>query len=214
MTFLVNSKLKRKNAVHELFFNKFTFNKFTFNKIYIMKKTIILMLPLAFLFTCGSAQLPGGEEDYETPCKGEKYRTNNKYFRVSADATSNAPAGAEKAARRKAEFKMLSSIKSTLALVSDLYEANIEDGVVGEYEAKTTEYSRKMAVGTLKNIKVICVKTTKVTNTGMFKHYIALEMSASDVADDLTSTINSNKKNQIKSNSEEMRAIFEKALSN
>tara|TARA_B110000114_G_scaffold162262_1_gene180186 strand:+ start:366 stop:995 length:630 start_codon:yes stop_codon:yes gene_type:complete len=209
MAFLVNSKLKRKNAAYELFFNKFTFNK-----TYIMKKTIILMVPLVFLFTCGSVQIPGGEDSYDTPCKGKDYRTTKKYFRVSADASSNATAGAEIAARRKAEAKMISSIKSTLALVSDLYEGNIEDGSVGEYEVQTKEYSRKIAVGTLKNIKVICEKTTKVRNTGQFKHYIALEMSASDVIDDLTSVINSNRKNMIKSNSEEMRAIFEKALSN
>ncbi len=179
-----------------------------------MKKTIILMVPLVFLFTCGSVQIPEDEYSYDTPCKGKDYRTTKKYFRVSADASSNATAGAEKAARRKAEAKMISSIKSTLALVSDLYEGNIEDGSVGEYEVQTKEYSRKIAVGTLKNVKVICEKTTKVKNSGQFKHYIALEMSASDVIDDLTSSINSTRKNMIKSNSEEMKAIFEKALSN
>jgi len=47
----------------------------------------------------------------------------------------------------------------------------------------------------------------------MFKHYIALEMSAKDVIDDYIASINSNKKNSIRANSEKMRAIFDQVMS-
>lgn len=179
-----------------------------------MKGLLFSGLILSLLYSCGTTKLPEGQTEYEIPCTGKDYRTNSKFYRASGEASANASAGATKAARRKAEAKLISDIKSTLALVSGQYEEIIEDGDVGEYSALTQDFSQKVASGSLQNLRVICEKTTKVAATGMYKHYISIEMSSKDFVDDYIATINRSKKNSIRSNSEKMRVIFDEVTSN
>jgi len=179
-----------------------------------MKKIILIAIILTLVYSCGSTKLPEGEASFEVPCTGKDYRTDNKSFKASGQASANAAAGATKAARRKAESKLISDIKNTIRVVSDQYEEIIEDGEIGEYTSLTEDFSRKVASGSLKNIRIICEKTTRVASTGMFKHYISLEMSAKDVVDDFIASISKSKKNSIRSNSEKMRKIFDEVLGN
>jgi len=179
-----------------------------------MKKIIISGIVLSLLYSCGSTKSPEGETSIEVPCTGKDYTTDNKSFKVSGQGSANAAAGAIKVARRKAETQLISDIKSAIALVSDQYEEIIEDGEIGEYTSLTKDFSRKIAYGSLKNIRVICEKTTRVSETGMVKHYISLEMSTKDIVDDYIESISNSKKNSIRSNSEKMRKIFDDVLGN
>ena len=176
-----------------------------------MKKLLCAGFILSLIYSCGTTKLPENETAYVKPCTGKDYRTDNKFCRASGIASSNS--SASKAARRKAEASLISDIRNTISLVSDQYVEEIEDGEGGEFTTRTQDFSRKISSGSLQNIRVICEKTTRVTSTGMFKHYIALEMSAKDVIDDYIASINSNKKNSIRANSEKMRAIFDQVMS-
>ena len=179
-----------------------------------MKRFLLVGLLVCIVQSCGTLKIPEGETTYETPCSGDEYTSNNKFYRASAQAVSNSSSGATKAARRKAEAELISDIKNTITLVSDLYESNIESGDVGEYNSLALDFSRKIASGSLKNLSVICQKTTKVSSTGMYKHYISIEMSAKDVVDDFVASLGESKKNSIRSNSEKMRAIFDEVTRN
>jgi len=177
-----------------------------------MKNIILTAIILTLVYSCGSSKLPEGETEYVKPCTGKEYRTNNNFFRASGNVSSNS--SASKAARRKAEASLISDIKNTIKLVSDQFVEEIEDGEVGEYTSLTLDFSRKISSGSLRNIRVICEKTTRVASTGMFKHYIALEMSVKDVVDDYVASISSSKKNSIRANSEKMRAVFDEVIRN
>tara|TARA_B100001093_G_C26835729_1_gene1018247 strand:- start:1623 stop:2156 length:534 start_codon:yes stop_codon:yes gene_type:complete len=175
-----------------------------------MKKIVLNGIILSLIYSCGSIKLPEGQTSYEVPCTGKDYRTDTKFFRASGVISSNS--SASKAARRKAEASLISDIKNTISLVSDQYVKEIEDGESGELTSLTQDFSRKISSGSLQNIRIICEKTTRVTSTGMFKHYIALEMSAKDVIDDYIVSINSGKKDSIRANSEKMRAVFDEVM--
>lgn len=175
-----------------------------------MKKILLKVIIISLIYSCGSITLPEGETSYEVPCTGKEYRTDTKFFRASGAISSNS--SASKAARRKAEASLISDIKNTISLVSDQYVEEIEDGEIGEFTSRTQDFSRKISSGSLQNIRVICEKTTRVTSTGMFKHYIAIEMSAKDVIDDYIVSINNGKKNSIRENSEKMRAVFDEVM--
>ena len=178
-----------------------------------MKKLLFTVLIFSMICSCGSTKPPEGETIVEIPCTGKDYKSDKKSYRASGNASANATAGAIKAARRKAEGKLIVDIKSSIDLVSEQYEEIIEDGEIGEYTASTEEFSRKVASGTLQNIKVICEKTTRVASTGMYKHYISLEMSVDDVLDDYIASISNSKKKNIRVNRDKMRAIFDEVMS-
>ena len=178
-----------------------------------MKKLLFTVLIFSIICSCGSMKLPEGETTVEIPCTGKDYKSDKKSYKASGNASANATAGAIKAARRKAEGKLIVDIKSSIDLVSDQYEEIIEDGEIGEYTAATEEFSRKVASGKLQNIKVICEKTTRVASTGMYKHYISLEMSVDDVLDDYIASISNSKKKNIRVNRDKMRAIFDEVMS-
>ena len=106
-----------------------------------MKRFLLVGLLVCIVQSCGTGKIPEGETTYETPCSGEDYTSNNKFYRASAQAVSNSSSGATKSARRKAETKLISDIKNTIALVSDQYESTIESCDVGEYKSLVLDFS-------------------------------------------------------------------------
>jgi hypothetical protein len=178
-----------------------------------MKKITLLSLLLLFLLSCGSIKAPEGETVIkDAPCTGQDYRSNKKYFRVQAIGSVNSRYGAKKAAKRKAMSDLLKDIKSNLEVLSDGSDKIIESGEVGVIAGKIAEFSRLTAKGTITNVREICNVTTKTNSTGMFNHYIVLEVSVKDVVDDVINYISSDEKADISLNHEKMRALFEEKM--
>ena len=178
-----------------------------------MKKLFFTGLILSIVYSCGSMKLPEGETAYEIPCTGKDYQSDKKSYRASGNGSSGAAAGAILTARRMAESRLIASIKSTIGLISEQAQGNVQENEIGEYTALTEEFSQKVASGSLQNVKVICEKTTRVASTGMYKHYISLEMSVDDVIDDYIASISNSKKKNIRVNRDKMRAIFDEVMS-
>ena len=176
-----------------------------------MKKITLSSLLLLFLLSCGSIKAPEGETVIkDAPCTGQDYRSNKNYFRAQAIGSVNSRYGAKKAAKRKAMSDLLKDIKSNLGVLSDASDEIIESGEQGVIKGKIDEFSRLTAQGTITNIREICNVTTKTNSTGMFNHYIVIEVSVKDIVDDVIDYISSDEKADIRLNHDKMRALFEK----
>jgi hypothetical protein len=178
-----------------------------------MKKTTLLSLLLLFLLSCGSVKAPEGETVIkDAPCTGQDYLSNKKYFRVQAIGSVNSRYGAKKAAKRKAMSDLIKEIESKVEVFSNMSDEIIESGEQGVIAGKIGEYNELISRERITNIREICNVTTKTNSTGMFNHYIVIEMSVKDVVDDVIDYISSDEKADIRLNHEKMRALFEEKM--
>ena len=180
--------------------------------IYIMKKTIISILILTFLFSCGGIKTPTGEEDVYIPCQGDDFKSNKKYFRAFGSSISNNPNGAIQDAESMAAAQLALDVQSVVKVVSERYSENIVEGMKGEFTSISNQLSRQVAKMNKEKSKIICTKTTRDKSSGMYKHYLTIELSVDDFVDDYVSQINSKSKNSIRVNQQNFRKVFDEEM--
>ena len=177
-----------------------------------MKKFISLSLITFLLVSCGSVKTPSGESDVYIPCQGKEFRTDKKFFRAFGSSISNNPNGAIQDAEAMASAQLALDIERKVKVVSERYSENIVEGMQGEFSSISEQLSRQIAKQTLNKVKVICTKTTRDNSSGMYKHYMAIELSVDDVVNDYVNQISTESKNNIRINRENFRSIFDQEM--
>ena len=177
-----------------------------------MKRTIILALIIAFVFSCGGIKTPSGEEDVYIPCQGSDFKSNKKYFRAFGSSVSNNPNGAIQDAESMAAAQLVLDVQSVVKVVSERFSENIVEGMKCEFTSVSSQLSRQVAKMNKEKSKIICTKTTRDKSSGMYKHYLTIELSVDDYVDDYVSQINSNSKNSIRINQQNFRKVFDEEM--
>ena len=177
-----------------------------------MKKSLLILSLGLVIIGCGGVKNPAGEKEIYIPCQGGDFMSDKNYFRAFGLGTSNNPVGAIESAEQMASKKLALDIQKKVEVVTERYAENIVEGERGEYLEKTQGTSRQIASVNISKTKTICSKTTKVEGTGMYKHYICIEMPTEGIKEQLKEKISKETKTTIEVESEKFRAIFDEEM--
>jgi predicted transcriptional regulator len=177
-----------------------------------------LFLGLGFLATiglssCGSSQKAistkaQGEELIEVFCTGPDYQSDKKHFRASAIGESLDQMVAKRKAGTNARAELATLIQSTVKGTIDNYVNSTELNNVEQVEERFEGLTREVINQQLNNIKVICEKQTR-TAQNKYKTYIALEMSAEDLAKAIQDKLSKDEKLKVDYDYEKFKKTFD-----
>jgi hypothetical protein len=124
---------------------------------------------------------PAGEVEVVVPCSGSDYFTTSKFFRANSIGESMDQVTSKKKALSNARAELASSIQTTVKAVTDNYTNSREMNNKEEIEQRFEQLNREVVDQQLNGVRTICEKLMK-TSDGNYKTYIALELSAEDLA--------------------------------
>ena len=177
-----------------------------------MKKSLLILSLGLVMLGCGGAKNPAGEKEIYIPCQGGDFMSDKNYFRAFGLGTSNNPVGAMQSAEQMASSNLALDIQRKVEVVTQRYAQNITEADRGEFLEKSEGMSRQIANVNISKTKTICSKTTKVESTGMYKHYICIEMPIQGIKEQLKEKISKETKTTIEVESEKFRAIFDEEM--
>jgi hypothetical protein len=122
-------------------------------------------------------QAPDGEVLINEYCAGPEYFSNDEFFRSNGLGESMDQATAKKKALSNARADLASAINTTIKGTIDNYVNSREFNNREEVEERFEGLTREVINQELQGVKTICQKAVKVTATGNYKYYVALELS-------------------------------------
>ncbi len=159
-----------------------------------------------------AAAPPTGETEVKMECSGPEYFTNDKNFRANSLGESMDQATAKKKALANARAQMASDINTRLKGVIDNYvnsrEMNNKEEVGERFESLTREVVDQKLTGT----RTICEKMMKVNDTGNYKAYVALELSAQDLLAAYNERLSKDDRLKIDYDYEKFKETFDKEM--
>ncbi len=182
-----------------------------------MKKlTYSLLVLAAAVFAVGckgkkeTAQ-PKGEVEVIVPCSGSEYFTTNKVFRANSIGESQDQQTSKKKALTNARNELAQSIQTTVKTVTDNYVNSREMNNREEVEERFESLNREIVDQTITGVRTICEKLMK-TESGTYKTYIALELSAADLVSAYNEKISKDERLRIDYDYEKFKETFEKEM--
>lgn len=152
---------------------------------------------------------PSGEVEVTVLCSGPEYFTNSEAFRANALGESMDQATAKKKAMANARAELASAINTQIKGVIDNYvnsrEMNNREEVAERFEGLTREVLDQKLSGT----KTICERTMKVTDSGNYKTYVAIELSAQDLLSAYNERLSQDERLRIDYDYEKFKETFE-----
>jgi hypothetical protein len=154
-----------------------------------MKKSLIqffavLLLSTVLLSQCKSkkdvVQVPQGETRVEVLCSGPAYFSDGKYFRANSIAESQNQAMSKRMALSNARAELAAQIETTVKSVIDNYFQDATAGNRSEFSQRYEGLSREVVNQRLNGTKIICEELVR-TSSGLYKTYIAIELSGDDI---------------------------------
>lgn len=175
--------------------------------------------PLAILvlaavgYSCKSSKVKSAdtERKIEVLCSGEKYFSNNKYFRANAIGESSDQMTAKKKAMSNAKAELAGKVNTTITAVIDNYVNSREFNNVEQVEERFESLSREVINQELSGTKVICEENT-VTKEGKYKSYLAIELSGQDMLTKMNERMSTDERLKIDYDYEKFKEEYEKEM--
>ena len=159
-----------------------------------------------------AAAPPTGETEVKMECSGPEFFTNDKVFRANNLGESMDQATAKKKALANARAQMAGDINTQLKGVIDNYvnsrEMNNKEEVAERFEGLTREVVDQKLTGT----RTICEKMMKVNDTGNYKAYVAIELSAQDLLSAYNERLSKDDRLKIDYDYEKFKETFDKEM--
>ena len=152
---------------------------------------------------------PKGEVEIIIPCSGSEYFSNNKHFRSNASGESLDQMTAKKKAMSNARSQLAADISSVMKVVGDNYVKSSEFNNTEEVLERFEENARTVVNQKLSGVKQICEKAVRVTATGKYKYYIAIELSGDDLVEAYNEVLTKDQNLKIDYNYEKFKETFE-----
>ncbi|MBS2212931.1 hypothetical protein KEM09_16045 [Carboxylicivirga mesophila] len=167
------------------------------------------------LYSCKSKEKVSTNNEVGTiledmPCE-DAGRSDKKFFRASAMATSSDLSLAEEKALLNAKQRLVTLISSNTKSVTDRYVNEREFGDAAEFEQKFENLTREVADETINNIVVACQKKSVLPN-GKYRGFIAVEVSKDDVLNGINNKISQNQKLQVDYDKAKFEEIFNQEM--
>ncbi len=157
-------------------------------------------------------QAPAGEVLINEYCAGPEYFSNDEFFRSNGLGESMDQATAKKKAFSNARADLASAINTTIQGTIDNYvnsrEFNNREEVEERFEGLTREVLDQELTGT----KTICQKAVKVTDSGNYKYYVAIELSGQDLIGAMNERLSQDERLRIDYDYEQFKETFEREM--
>jgi hypothetical protein len=163
-----------------------------------MKKTVypilqaILIIAVITFSQCKSkkdvVKAPPGETRVEVLCSGPDFFTDNEYFRANSVAESQNQANSKRMALSNARAELAGQIETTIKSVIDNYIQDVTVGNRSEFNQRYEGLSREVINQRLNGTRVICEELMR-TSEGLYKTYIAIELSGEDIVNAMNQRI-------------------------
>ena len=151
------------------------------------------------------------EEVIITHCSSIEYYTDSKYFRANGIGESMDHSISKQKALSNVKAQIAGSINSKVKAVVDNYIKSSELNNVEEAEERFESLTRTVINQELSGIRTICEKVTRTQN-GKYKTYIAIELSAQDIAEKLQERLNKDEMLKIDYDYEKFKQTFEEEM--
>jgi len=183
-----------------------------------MKKRTYASLMLAALAAvmvigCKSSKdkIPKGETEVVIPCSGPDYFTTNKVFRANSSGESQDMNTAKKKALTNARNELAQAIQTTVKTVTDNYVNSREMNNREELEERFESLNREVVDQTISGVRTICEKNV-ITKDGIYKSYIAIELSADDLVSKYNERLSKDERLKIDYDYEKFKETFDKEM--
>lgn len=177
----------------------------------ISRFAVMAFLSIAVLTGCKKSKevTPDGEVLINEYCSAEEYFSDNEFFRANGLGESMDQATAKKKALSNARADLASAISTTIKGTIDNYVNSREMNNKEEVEERFEGLTREVINQDLKGTKTVCQKAVKVTATGNYKYYIALELSGQDLITALNERLGSDDRLRIDYDYEKFKETFD-----
>lgn len=153
---------------------------------------------------------PKGEVEVILPCS--QYKTDGKYFRAYSFGESMDMNVAKKKALSNAKAELAGQISTTMKVVGDNYvkssEINNQEEVLERFE----ENARTLINEKLNGVTPVCDRVMKVSSTGKYKYYIALELNGEELVRDYYNSLTKSESILIDYNYEKFKKTFDEEM--
>ncbi|MDD4609024.1 MAG: hypothetical protein WCQ82_04295 [Bacteroidaceae bacterium] len=180
----------------------------------VIKNFVSVAILSCFLVGCGSSKAPlsaQGEKEVLVPCSGVEFVSTPDFMRASDMAISTSLSLSKKKALLSAKSKLASNIKSTIKKVADDYYVSYQKEEMEDSKRRFEDMTRTIVDQQLSNVRIICDKTTKADD-GMYRSYVAVEMSLSELMSKLNAKISMDDKDDLDFNYDKFKELFEKRV--
>src|SRR5690554_4565929 len=181
----------------------------------ISRLAIMAFLSIAVLTGCKKnkeVKAPEGEVLINEYCSGEEFFSDNEFFRANGLGESMDQATAKKKALSNARADLASAINTTIKGTIDNYVNSREMNNKEEVEERFEGLTREVINQELKGTKTICQKAVKVTDSGNYKYYVALELSGQDLITALNERLGSDDRLKIDYDYEKFKETFNEEM--
>lgn len=181
----------------------------------ISRFALLAFLAIAVLTGCKKnkdIKAPDGEVLINEYCSGEEFFTNSEFFRANGLGESMDQATAKKKALSNARADLASAINTTIKGTIDNYVNSREMNNKEEVEERFEGLTREVINQELKGTKTICQKAVKVTGSGNYKYYVALELSGQDLISKMNERLGSDEMLKIDYDYEKFKETFNEEM--
>lgn len=185
-------------------------------KLNLSSLAITALLSVAILTGCKKNKEiqapPEGEVLINEYCSTEEFFSDTEFFRSNGIGESMDQATAKKKALSNARADLASSISTTIKGTIDNYVNSREFNNREELEERFEGLTREVINQELQGTKTICQKAVKVTQTGNYKYYVALELSGQDLITAMNSRISQDERLRIDYDYEKFKETFNEEM--
>jgi len=157
-------------------------------------------------------QAPAGEVLINEYCSGPEYFSNDEFFRANGLGESMDQATARKKAFSNARADLASAVNTTIKGTIDNYVNSREFNNREEVEERFEGLTREVINQELKGTKTICSKAVKVTDTGNYKYYVAIELSGQELLSSMNERLGSDERLKIDYDYEKFKETFNEEM--
>lgn len=187
------------------------------NSMYSSFGSLIFMafLSIAILSGCKknkALQAPEGEVLINEYCSSDEYLSDKKFFRSNGLGESMDQATAKKKALSNARADLASAISTTIKGTIDNYVNSREFNNREEVEERFEGLTREVINQELQGTKTICQKAVKVTATGNYKYYVAIELSGQELLAAMNKRLGSDERMKIDYDYEKFKETFNEEM--
>jgi len=189
----------------------------TLNKI---KYSILSLLTLSILVSCGPGktvvkEVKTNQENVVeviTPCVGDKFQSNDKFFRGTANGTSVNMNMAKKIALRSANTFLATDIKVQITQVADDYSGQTTSGTTSTFREKVQDATESVVDEVVNSSRTICERTTMNKQTGEYTVYISRESSVENIFSKVAQTLSKEEELRVDYDYEKFKETFDKVM--
>lgn len=179
-------------------------------------QNLLIGLALIGAVACSSSKeqsnLATQDVEVNVPCSGLEYVTSSEYFRASAMGISTSLETSKMKAMSAARSQLSLDVEATVKVVADNYVSSYEENANEEARGRYQSLSREAANQTLRGVSTICQKTMQAPD-GKYKTYVAIELSAGALVEEIQGKISSDSKLRTDFEYEKFKEVFESEMS-